>query len=905
MKEDLLIEQLTRIKEMMGTKSKNLLLERPDNLMPGQIDNPYNPDYQKYEGSKEKTMFGINDENLSTFKIGKGTDYPFIFYFGNENFDTLDVVEGTKVYKINESTTTKEIFGDSILIRTADITDVDGNVHKNQQYIMVPNSSEEKDQMGMKTHRKACLPDDDFWKGVYNGKVYKFETPVRSEGGFFETIKDGKVVFSLYMDLAETPNIEGLGTVEAVEAAINCRGGDNGWGFMLQPPLFFTKAGNEIVGYNPLNPRHLDKRSDWDVWYDHYGMWLEIGIGIAAAFTGIGIANLLTRLGTAAEWSGALWSALRVPATTSYLGGNTTLLSVFCQVLTEGVMMSPILTWQIEDGRDADAGLTVLFCLIPFLTESPLISKYISGKYSKQVAKDLTEKFKKSNLTVLFQLARDGDKAAAKRIMEFLDSLTANELALFNDALKIGSKEEGITAIKQAFEELATSNTYGRFVVEHQEMLLKSKVYKQTYLAKFTKIFGKEGWEISAGKFSKWAGKNINPITAKWTIPHQFGRIGVPLVIFAMSYKLAYTYLTEEEQEEFNLTINEAVYLESAKQLYIDLQNYREGLYQQALNAAVAETTSDEMATTQIVLGDKELVNMAINQQAEKILYNDQLPLTPEECNKYIILLRNLKESIEKTEANKFAIKTLFEGLGFVEIKFNPIKNNDDVSGTLKFKENQYNFRVIRKGDKAYSYVNNRLITDSEIKNATILINKKNEEEFLKSTTASAETENNITNVFSTDALLSKEKSNLEKEPQSTTKLTNTKKYCKYSRKGIWIETDEETYNLITNNNEKCVREYSECSSCGTPENKLYKYCVKKDINDPNSWVNVTKQEYDNEKYLATKCIKSGVDLNTNCKTCQIQPKINECKNKFKNKKILRPQFIECKKRSNLKVWFN
>ena len=61
--------------------------------------------------------------------------------------------------------------------------------------------------------------------------------------------------------------------------------------------------------------------------------------------------------------------------------------SVLLQVICEGVMMAPLIKWQISDGRTSDAVLDIMFCLIPFVSETKAVSGFISGKYGKEAAK--------------------------------------------------------------------------------------------------------------------------------------------------------------------------------------------------------------------------------------------------------------------------------------------------------------------------------------------------------------------------------------------------------------------------------------------------------------------------------------------------------------------------------------
>ena len=408
MKEDLLIEQLKRIQEMMGIEPKNTLVEnsnqlivKPENILlerggMGPMGMSMEASTALVKGFKNMT------KEKSTFKIGPGTDYQFPL----ESYGNLEVVEGTKVYTIGSDMTTKKMFGDNWKVLTGTVVDADGTSHDNQQYIMV--STPEGD-------KKACLPDNSIWTkagGPFYGKVYKFTVPVRSEGSFFSTIKNGRVTFSMYMDMSKSVSDGSATEVENWGTAIACRGGSNGWSILNQTPLYFTDgADGTLIGYNSASIAeggYLDTRSDWEVWYDHYGHWLEIGIGVVAALTGAGIAAWLARtaaLATRGTWATTLIGTL---AETKIAGGP--LLSILCQVITEGVMMAPLITWQFNNDRPDDAYLCIVFCFLPFLTETKVVSKYISGRYGKESAKGLIEKFQRAGVSTLYESANAGNK---------------------------------------------------------------------------------------------------------------------------------------------------------------------------------------------------------------------------------------------------------------------------------------------------------------------------------------------------------------------------------------------------------------------------------------------------------------------------------------------------------------
>jgi len=119
--------------------------------------------------------------DIPRFNIGKGTDYPFIFYFGDSKVDTLPVVQGSKIFKINSNTTSKNILGENVGIQVGTIVNEDGKEVSNQEYITKIFSEGNK-----QVEKKLCLPTKEFWQlPEIQGKVYRFSTPVRSKGRSF------------------------------------------------------------------------------------------------------------------------------------------------------------------------------------------------------------------------------------------------------------------------------------------------------------------------------------------------------------------------------------------------------------------------------------------------------------------------------------------------------------------------------------------------------------------------------------------------------------------------------------------------------------------------------------------------------------------------------------------------
>jgi hypothetical protein len=544
MENNILLE-LRRIKNLMGvdkTNSLNLIFEDP---MGAEIR----------QRAIDKGIIDAAHEGTSvmdkkqTINIGKDTDYPFIYYQGVPEFDTFPVVEGSKIYTIKPDTTSNDLI-DGVQVGT--VINEKGEEVQNQEYIVKKLRIKKPDGTFIEEDKKLCLPTKDFWNlPQIQGKVYKFRVPVNSSGSGFSIsgINRSNKQFAMMLELKKTQsndvNAEGKEIKQtSLQASIKCNGGDNGWGFVIKPPLFFNVETRE--GYNPKNPEDLDDRSEWEVWYSHYGGWLEVGIGVAASFVGAGLASFLLEM---AEFAGASGAFFRFMSST-YAGGSTTWASVFLQVITEGVMMKPIIDWQLANSKEDDAMLNSLFLLIPFVSETKAVSKFIGGKYSKETAKNLSEKMSNVGLKRIFDMAKAGQTTAVMDFQAFVNSLTGTELVMFQEGMAMFAKKEGMDAFKEGFQELVKSGG----ALEKEWLSAQSKAAQETVLGKLgTTVSKKTG--INANKVSKTAAKYFNPFTAKTLLPGQFTRMGVPIAIVAASFKMGYKALKQEEQIKFNTNL--------------------------------------------------------------------------------------------------------------------------------------------------------------------------------------------------------------------------------------------------------------------------------------------------------------------------------------------------------------
>jgi hypothetical protein len=709
-KKKILLE-LKRIKNLMGNDPELGLV-----ISEGAFGNPGNFSNFKYEDMSKAYKDGT--KRKSTFKIGKGTDYPFIYYFGNDEVDTLEVVEGTKIYKINSNTTSANIMPG---VLTGSVTRPDGTVVDNQDYIekdvTFTEKNKDKDGNPIKVSKKTklCLPDKTFWGlETFKGRVYKFETPVSSgigDMGFHikgvnsEGITTTLRVFSLKMNLnskvsSSTLDKDGKPLLDKspIEKSIACLGGDNGWSWYLVPGLFFDGENQ----YNPKNPEMMDTRSEFGIWYDHYGAWLEIGIGIAAAFTGAGLATLMVEFLPVGSWLAATWTAT----------SSTTRLSVFMQILCEGVMMSPIIDWKLMEGRTAEASLDMIFCLFPMISETGRFQKFLAGKYSKETAYEVAKKIKAANLPQIFTLAEQGSPLAGQMFNELINGMTALEQSFFMEAMNILAKEEGMVAMKEGFEEIVKNG--GVLAKEWEAAVLKGNTPK--LLTNLDKLVGPKA-ASTIGGMVRTGGKYFNPITARTFIPGTFVRAAALPFAYSIGHRNVWKLLSPEEQYNFDKNIRGWT---GMSEYYQALYNIDPDITNKAGSQTINNLTDDQI--TKYAKGnldelekDPELKN-TFDQATSEIIQEKG----KEEVQKLIDSGFTAKlQQLNLKRAFELVVTKHFDYLGYTIYRFETLDPNQ-CTGTLHKNDDTktiYSFKVTNDGKQSKFYINNEEITDESLNN--------------------------------------------------------------------------------------------------------------------------------------------------------------------------------------------
>jgi hypothetical protein len=303
--------------------------------------------------------------------------------------------------------------------------------------------------------------------------------------------------------------------------------------------------------------------------------------------------------------------------------------SVFLQVITEGVMMGPIIKWQIANDKTADGMINSLFLLIPFVSETKAVSKYISGRYGKETSKALVDKMSNVGLKRIFDMAKAGQQTAVMDFQSFITSLTGTELALFQEGMAMFAKKEGIDSLQEGFQELVKSG--GALQKEWTQALSEGSAKTKNFLESFGLVVSKETG-IKAKNVSNVVAKYFNPITAKTVLPGQLVRMGVPIAAVATGLKLGWKALHPDEQKKFE--VNFSAWTENSDYInsLISIDPY---FVELATTRAMEKITTDE--TTARNYANK--IDWASDPELKKIYDEAGKEIIEEQGNKYVTML--------------------------------------------------------------------------------------------------------------------------------------------------------------------------------------------------------------------------------------------------------------------------
>ena len=372
-----ILEELYKIKSLMGYDRANpngLLIKEQVEANPGiEVDVPVSgafatiakSDARKCRNPKTGINWNLLDSDEDEIRwpetnLGPRYNSPYPITWPKADMVGIPVIcsreTGEAVVWQFKGTETAKNFVPNVQV--GDVKDLNGILHKDQEYIL-----EKKDNKAeitnLSTDVKRCLPTKEWWD-VYTkyNIIYKFQNP-------------------------RTGNIYGMRFIldqKNFETSEKCLGGNNGWEF-LDFGYYYLKGGDGRA-YDPKNSEDFDIRSNDDKFWDKYGMYIEIGVGIALAFAIPAIGPFII--------SGLGLVGIVLP-TTAYFGGIS-IGMVIIESLAELIILSPLIVNQLERDQTGTAILTILFCGLPFVTEIPAMSNFLKkglGSFIRTDADDL------------------------------------------------------------------------------------------------------------------------------------------------------------------------------------------------------------------------------------------------------------------------------------------------------------------------------------------------------------------------------------------------------------------------------------------------------------------------------------------------------------------------------------
>jgi hypothetical protein len=376
--ENLISEELLRIQKLMGIKNNLINEQGPIAVDLGIMNRDYGYSGPRDEYGNPVESVDPEDVRYETWSLGQPNLNPDIPGFNVPLTLIMGPKEGgpPKTWKFTSGTKIEDVLPDNMKIYRGDIKDADGVVHTDQPYIL-----------GKDNVTKFCLPTND-WLEKYAslGLTYMFENPKT------------KKRYALLMGTWGGTRTFGPHNAQmtGVEASKSCYGADNGWEFKVTnvkgtgdrslPP--YKEVGGGTY-WDPSNISMFDPRSENDIWWDRYGVAIEIVVGVGIALAAPYIATALLAMAPELGAVGALITKLN---TVSY--GASNMLIVLVEVFGEGTLLMPRIGNQLSRGDDLSAGLTALFCFLPFLMELKTAQSWlkngITGKFTSADVNELT-----------------------------------------------------------------------------------------------------------------------------------------------------------------------------------------------------------------------------------------------------------------------------------------------------------------------------------------------------------------------------------------------------------------------------------------------------------------------------------------------------------------------------------
>lgn len=400
-----LLKEIYRINSMMGLK----LYEQSDFVMDRRLNIPHDEEslsrhnrvQQSQEPDPDTLRYGTRTINPMEYDSSPASRLEKGKYegFNNKPFKILAPKGGGEptVWKISKDMKWSTLLPD--MVKYGRFETGEGFVIENQPYI-------EKD------NKKLCLPDE-AWLKQFEGLVYKFKSP-----------KTGK-------EYAITINLRGTSDIQygvrkekltGIEAAQKCYGGDNGW--TVQAANVSVEDGNiKIDGgrtpYKDINSNEywtddvraelFDTRSDDDIFWDTYGMKIEIAVGLLVALATAGIGSAFSL---------------------------ATGVVIAMEIVLEAALLSPKMWNSWDRGNEIDAVITGIFCLLPIAFNFAPIKRFLSSGLNPNVAEATIQTLltKIEKVGGFETILKSGDYFTTLEGKQFLQSLSKAE----REALEAG-----------------------------------------------------------------------------------------------------------------------------------------------------------------------------------------------------------------------------------------------------------------------------------------------------------------------------------------------------------------------------------------------------------------------------------------------------------------------------------
>ena len=515
-----IILELKRIQNLMNYNNSNGILLSEDSLGAEMRQRAID---KEILGQNAKGGGDISEMRYPEITLGPQNKqpYPIIFPYPKGLPVMGDLKTGQPiVWKFKEGMTAKNFIPSTKYnIQVGPVKAADGTIKQNQEYFV---------NNGV----KYCLPVKEFWDmHTKNGWVYKFQNP-----------KNGKI-FNMKLDLLGPGECNNSGdgkSYSGLECSQRCMGANNGWVFNLNG-FYLTGTGDP---YDPQNKDHYDLRSADDIFWDDYGIYVEIIVGVAISFAAPYLAAGL--VGIFAEGFLAttrMASLVNTLATTTYAGGEATWLVMFCEIMGEAGLLSPMIVNYWERGDDGNAMLTAAMCLVPFLTELKSVKGFISNGFGNKALSDSV--INKINLNGGFKALFTMDETAMREFVDVI--LTADEKELFYIGVDLIKADDG-KVLAEAFAEHMAKNgpTIEKVILEKSKNLVDD---------------GSMSVEEMVIQDAADAIKKLNPISGKGIIP-SFTRGAIIIGPIAIGFKYGYDKLkeigfTDEQIDNVQVKINE------------------------------------------------------------------------------------------------------------------------------------------------------------------------------------------------------------------------------------------------------------------------------------------------------------------------------------------------------------